>query len=173
MPKGAKFISVACDGRYLYVHSLAGLTKYGTGYASTTLGHVYMHKALYQTHSPWLACVGDKLFVRSPAIAPDCLLVLDASTLEEIGRVNPAMPGQSVPLHSDGSASAMFPEKSTKPGVVGSGGGGGGGGGGGTQGRRPEEAAMPLAQVRTAAPRALFFASRWFLTSLFSRFLTC
>ena len=134
--KSGKFVSVACDGRYLYVHSADGLTKYGTGYSETTLGRVYIHKACYQTQRPWLACVGSRLYLRSYAMAPDSLVVLDANTLEQIGRVNPSSPA-SVPLHADGSASAMFPEKGLSPeDSAGVGGGRGDGGSGDSPGGR-------------------------------------
>ena len=133
--KTSKFISVACDGEYLYVHSPAGLTKYGTGYMSTTMGHIYAHKARYLNQRPWLACVGGRLYLRSPAMAPDCLVVVDSASLEEVGRVNPSAPAQSLPLNKDGSASAMFPEKVSKPGDVAGRSTGGGGGGSGPGGR--------------------------------------
>ena len=142
--KSGKFIAIACDGRYLYVHSPLGLTKYGTGYHATTLGHVYLHKQQYRsTERPWLACIKDKLYLRSPAMAPDCLVVVDAGTLDEIGQVNPSVGADSVSLHSDGSASAMFPEKGAAGVDAGNGDGvdgvrprgGGGGGGDSTVGR--------------------------------------
>ena len=135
LSKAGKFISVACDGKYLYVHSPAGLTKYGTGYMATTLGHVYIHKAFLQTQRPWLACVEDKLYLRSPTMAPTCLIVVDTLTLEQVGLVNPCTPAESVSLHTDGSAKAMFPEKGTRTGEAGSAGGGGPGGGGAPGGR--------------------------------------
>ena len=129
MSKSSKFVSIACDGQYLYVHSLDGLTKYGTGYMGTALGHVYIHMPRYQTQRPWLACVGSKLYLRSYAMAPDCLVVVDTGTLEKVGIVNPASP-ESILLHADGSASAMFPEKGLNPEDAGGGNGAGDAGGG-------------------------------------------
>jgi hypothetical protein len=84
----SKFVTVATDGSFLYVHSTAGLAKLGTGYNGTIQGHLYACKPRYRVlEKPWMACVGTRLYMRSPAMAPDCLVVLDCSTLEEVGNV--------------------------------------------------------------------------------------
>jgi hypothetical protein len=85
---GSKFVTVATDGRFLYVHSTAGLVKLGTGYHGTIQGHLYACKPRYRVlEKPWVACVGTRLYLRSPAMSPDCLVVVDCNTLEEVGNV--------------------------------------------------------------------------------------
>ena len=38
---------------------------------------------------PWMACVGSCLYLRSPAMAPDSLVVIDCATLAHLGAVRP------------------------------------------------------------------------------------
>ena len=107
-------MSVASDGEYLYVHTPAGLTKYGTGYRGTVAGREYLSKPHYRgSESPWVACVPPRLYLRSRAMAPDCLVVLDCATLEPLGGVRP---GGALAGAADGSDSHLFPEKGVRPG---------------------------------------------------------
>jgi hypothetical protein len=125
--------AVASDGSYLYLHSSSGLAKLGTGYNGTFAGHLYVSKPRYRaSEKPWVACVGNRLYMRSQAMSPDCLVVLDCADLSEIGSIKQDGEG-SVP--SPNAGSAMYPEQSPGGGT-GSGVGGGGSGGGSGGGRR-------------------------------------
>jgi hypothetical protein len=80
-----RFACVAADGRYVYVLGAAGLLKYGSGYGRTLGGHLYASNLRYRAgERAWLACAGGRLYVRSPAMAPDALAVVDCDTLEEV-----------------------------------------------------------------------------------------
>ena len=125
-----RFTCIAVDGRYVYVLGAAGLLKYGSGCGRTLGGHLYASNLRYRAgEKAWLAYAGGRLYVRSPAMAPDALAVVDCDTLEEVGRIRPDGSG-TVPT-SDNHECLAPEKKGTEPGGGGSGGGGGGGGGGG------------------------------------------
>lgn len=118
----ARFVSVATDGSYLYLHTSSGLAKLGTGYNGTFEGYLYASKSGYRAlEKPWMAVAGGKIYLRSPAMAPHCLTVVDCDTLEEVGAVKQG---------EGGAGGNLLPEQT----VAGGGGGGGGGGGDGGAG---------------------------------------
>lgn len=95
-------IAMATDGTHLYTHSRAGLFKVGTGKNGTIPGMVYASVKGYRSYEKSsLACIGTKLYYRSPQIAPAHFLVLDSQLLLEIGQVLPA--GNGTYLSNDNS----------------------------------------------------------------------
>lgn len=82
--------AVASDGTYVYIHCRLGLYKLGTGKNNTTPGIVYCSIKGYRgSERSSLACVGDRLYYRSAAIAPAALLVLRTDTLTLEGEIMP------------------------------------------------------------------------------------
>ena len=78
--------SIACDGKYLYVHTPTdGLVKLGSGAKGTTLGALICHKpefALGQSAS--MALIGHQLYFRSPVISPASFQIVRTNDLEII-----------------------------------------------------------------------------------------
>lgn len=92
--------SLATDGTYLYIHNSNGLCKVGTGLEGTIQGRTYLSQTdFFPSERGWLCCVANRLYFRSPAIAPATLLVLDVDSLELVGEVWQAGNG-SIPSHN-------------------------------------------------------------------------
>jgi hypothetical protein len=86
--------------------------KVGSGYLSekrdnyTVPGKIYHRVPEWKAgEKGWLVCIRSKLYYRSPSVDPNALLILDAHTLKEIGRVVP-----STSKHSKGG---IFAEKTS------------------------------------------------------------
>jgi hypothetical protein len=88
-------IAVASDGKFLYTHSRAGLFKIGTGKSGSTHGMVYAAvRGFRGQERSTLACFGNYLYYRSPAIAPAIFLVLST----EYGAALSLAPCPALPL---------------------------------------------------------------------------
>ncbi|KAL6046242.1 Negative regulator of mitotic exit, variant 2 [Balamuthia mandrillaris] len=107
--------SIAVDGTegsFIYLLDERGLVKVGTGREGTTQGVTYVVKEEYRSKEKgWLTCVGQKLYYRSPHIAPATLLVLNADTLEEEGTI--MQDGTGSIVTSDNTDTYFSPEEST------------------------------------------------------------
>ena len=89
-PEKAPLVSIACDGKYLYIFSeIEGLLKVGSGFKYTMFGKVYKHNnEFHNKEKGTLAFVfteinGGKLFFRSPKVTQQPLIEIDTETLEE------------------------------------------------------------------------------------------
>jgi hypothetical protein len=76
-PPPPRLSCIAADGRHAYVLGAAGLLKYCSGHGRTLGGHLYACRAEWA----WIACARGRLYVRSPALAPDAPAVVDCDLL--------------------------------------------------------------------------------------------
>lgn len=77
------YAAMTCDGTYLYVHTVEGLFKIGTG-RETLLGKVYLHKNDFRiTEKGSLVHLRGKLLFRSAKTRDFPFIIIDTETLEE------------------------------------------------------------------------------------------
>lgn len=101
------FAAVATDGRFLYVLNGDGLSKIGSGFTETKLGHVYAVNAQLKAISDsWMAVCTGSLYLRRKHSTK--ISVLDNETLTEVGEILlPATVAQGT-LCSDGNAFSLM-----------------------------------------------------------------
>ena len=77
------FMSLTCDGHYLYFYTSQGIYKIGTGYGGTRKGHIYLHKnECYPKKINWIGYAENELYYRSNHSKNSEITSLDRETLK-------------------------------------------------------------------------------------------
>eukprot|EP01122_Echinamoeba_exundans_P011534 TRINITY_DN4617_c0_g2_i1.p1 TRINITY_DN4617_c0_g2~~TRINITY_DN4617_c0_g2_i1.p1 ORF type:complete len:3411 (-),score=316.58 TRINITY_DN4617_c0_g2_i1:228-10460(-) len=101
---GIQSMAVSFNGAFIFAHGAAGILKIGTGKLGSVPGHVYAWRRSFYSHDPSssICCISHGLLYRSASIAPAICIILDAGSLDELGRV-----------HSDGTGSWRTKDQSS------------------------------------------------------------